>query len=179
MRFALGMALSLATASVVACSSSSSPATQAEAGSDACQSDLTTLLNSVNITCPNVNNGEELTAASMLTYDQAIEDTCATFKLKAGDIESGQCFDYLVYEIDNDSSGNNFSRCFYDVTTHLFVGVIFADGTQDQCGNTSYTIQAGSVDSTCHISGFQGGGAVYTSCAPVADAAVEGSLLGQ
>jgi hypothetical protein len=175
MRFALGMTLLLSTASgAVACSSSSSPAAQPEAGSDACSADPATLLASTpGPACPNDGNGNQL------TYDQVIEDTCATFKLKTGDIEYGQCFDYLVYEIDNDSTGNNFSRCFYDVATHAFVGVIYADGSQDQCGGSSYTVQAGSVDTTCSISGFQGGGAVYESCKPVVDAGEETMLLGQ
>jgi len=173
MRFALGMILFLSATGVVACSSSSSPAVQAEAGPTACSSNLSDLINNAaSLDCPNDGNGNQL------SYDMAIEATCATFKLKKGDIEYGQCFEYLVYRVDIDTSGHNFSECFYDVTTHAFVGAIYADGSQDQCGGSSFTVAGGNTDPTCQISGFNGGGAAFESCTPVVDGGAETSLLG-
>ena len=67
-------------------------------------------------------------------------------------------------------TGNNLSRCFYDVTNHTFVGAIFGDGTHDQCNGSSYTVAGGKFDPSCSIAGFQGGGAVFASCAPAVDA---------
>ena len=84
---------------------------------------------------------------------------------------------YLVFEVDRDSSGNNFTKCFYDVT-HTFVGVIYADGSQDQCNGSSYTVQAGMVDTTCTVAAFNGGGGGYQSCSPILDAGGESMLLG-
>jgi hypothetical protein len=181
MRFDLGMGLLFTLASVgvgvVACSSSSSPAAPAEAGTDVCTSPLTDLLGTVTVGCPNDGNGTG--ESNMLPYDQAIEQTCSTYKLKVGDVQYGPCFEYLVFEVDMDSSGHNYSKCFYDVTTHGFVGVIYADGSQDQCGSSSYSVAAGMFDVSCSISGFQGGGAMFESCAPIVDAGGENMLLGQ
>ncbi len=123
-----------------------------------------------------------------MAYDQAITLTCAhpcpadqnCGAQTKGDIVYGQCFDFLVVEIDNDSSGHNYSKCFYDPTSHALVGVIYADGTQDQCGNSSFSVQGGQVDPACSISGLsgQGAGGGFQSCVPVVDAGAESSLLG-
>lgn len=179
MRFDLGLALvlsALGAVGVAACGSSSSPAAPADSGAIlVCESPLATVVAADSIACPTDSSG------NFLSYNQAIEQTCASYKLKTGDLEYGPCFEYLVFQVDADSSGHNFSRCFYDPTTHAFVGVIYADGSgmQDQCGTTSWTVAAGSFDPTCSISGFQGGGAVFESCAPVLDAGSEAMLLGQ
>jgi hypothetical protein len=105
-----------------------------------------------------------------LSYDMAMYTNCSTLQMTSGDVQYGQCLDYLVWQVDLDSSGNNFSKCFYDVKTRALVGVIYADGTQDQCGNASYTIQAGTVE-TCTISGLSsgGGGSLFEDCAPKPD----------
>jgi hypothetical protein len=178
MRFDLGMAILFTAATVAACSSSSNaPAGQNDAASDVCSASLASLTAVDSgpgaIACPTNASGTEL------NYDQAIESTCSTYKLKAGDVQYGPCFEYLVFEVDMDSSGHNFSKCFYDPTTHDFVGVIYGDGTMDQCGTSSYTVAAGDYDPSCSIAGFQGGGAMYESCSPIVDAGSESMLLGQ
>jgi hypothetical protein len=99
-----------------------------------------------------------------VSFDTAITTSCATLAMKSGDVQYGQCLDYLVWEVDIDGSGNNFSKCFYDVKTRALVGVIFADGTQDQCNMTSYTIQAGSVEAACTVDVGTG---LYEDCLPV------------
>jgi hypothetical protein len=102
-------------------------------------------------------------------YDHATTTTCAGQGLTTGDIKYGQCLDYLVWEQDNDSTGQNFSKCYYDVTTHALVGIVLSDGMQDQCGGKSPTVQAGAgaKEPDCPISGLTvGGGGNYQSCAP-------------
>jgi hypothetical protein len=105
-----------------------------------------------------------------LPYDMAIYTNCGTLQMKSGDVQYGQCLDYLVWQVDVDQSGNNFSKCFYDVKTRALVGVLYGDGTQDQCGNASYTVQAGSFQ-TCTISGLSsgGGGSMFEDCTPRPD----------
>jgi hypothetical protein len=109
-------------------------------------------------------------ASGPSSYDEAITTTCSALQQKTGDIQYGQCFDYLVWEVDGDSSGHNLSKCFYDVSSHALVGVIFGDGSQDQCSGTSFTVQAGQVDPTCTVSGFNGAGGAFQSCSATPDA---------
>ena len=94
---------------------------------------------------------------------QALKDFAADHGMKSGDVQYGQCLNYLVWEVDVDSSGNNFSKCFYDIKTRALVGVIYGDGTQDQCNMTSYTIQAGTVQS-CTVDVVTG---MYEDCKPL------------
>jgi hypothetical protein len=166
MRSQLGVTMMIAAlgaVAVCACSSSSS-GSQADAGPTACSAALNDLLSaSPGPACPFDANGQPS------VYDDAITTTCSTLKMNTGDVQYGQCFDYLVWQVDVDSSGHNFSKCFYDVSTHALVGVIYADGTQDQCGGTSFTVQAGQVDTTCSVTPAGGGGGFH-SCAPVSDA---------
>jgi hypothetical protein len=167
------MALVVTTlgALVVACSSSSSPATQPEAGGPCTDTIVNVFNNNMNLACPVDGNGNPQ------SYDEAITATCMTESLKAGDIVYGQCFEYLLFEVDTDATGDSFSKCFYDPGSHALVGVIYSDGTQDQCGNSSSTINAGTVDPSCVITGLNGGGSGYQSCIPIVDAGGESSLL--
>lgn len=159
MRFRLGVTMVLATlgaASLGACSSSSSnkPAPEPEGGS--CAESLDALLSATPApACPVGANGPS-------SYDEAITTTCDALKQTKGDVLYGQCFDYLVWEVDLDSSGKNLSKCFYDVHTHALVGAIFGDGTSTTCG--------GQVDTTCTVAGLHGGGGGFQSCAPSTDA---------
>jgi hypothetical protein len=173
MRSHFGMALVFTTlGALVACSSSSSPSVPPEAGGP-CSDTIANVFNdNAGLLCPVDGNGNPE------SYDEAITSTCASEKLKAGDIENGQCFQYLLFEVDLDSTGNSYSKCFYDPGTHALVGVIYADGQTDQCGNSSATIQAGTVDPLCTITGLNGGGSGYQSCVPIVDAGGETSLLG-
>ncbi len=110
-----------------------------------------------------------------LPYDTAIYTSCSTLNLTSGDVKFGECLGYLVWEVDLDATGQNFSKCFYSVTTHALVGVVFGDGTQDQCGNSSYTIQAGSVQA-CDIAGLSapGAGGTFEDCKPVPEGGASG-----
>lgn len=170
-----GVIVMAALGAVVGCSSSStSPSQQGDAGTG-CSDSLTNVLNIADangnpvVRCPTDANGVPL------TYDQAITQTCSSQKLKSGDIQYGQCLDYLVWEVDLDGSGTNLSKCFYDVSSHQLVGVVYGDGMQDQCNGTSSTVQGGTAEATCRISGqTSGGGGSFQSCAPVADAGAGG-----
>jgi hypothetical protein len=174
MRSHVGVASMITVLGAVAgCSSSSgSPSSPVEAGPPECVDAIGNVFNdNASVACPIDANGNPL------SYDEAITNTCATENLTAGDIEYGQCFDYLVFEVDQDASGDNRSECFYDVTSHAFVGIIYGDGMKDQCGGTSTTVAAGAVDTTCTISGLNGGGSGFQSCTPIPDAGGESSLL--
>jgi hypothetical protein len=172
MRSHFGMALVFTTlGALVACSSSSSPSVPAEAGGPCSDTLVNVFNNNMGLLCPVDANGNPS------PYDDAITSTCASEKLKAGDIENGQCFQYLLFEVDLNATGS-YSKCFYDPGTHALVGVIYADGQTDQCDNTSATIQAGTVDPLCTITGLNGGGSGYQSCVPIVDAGGETSLLG-
>lgn len=172
MRFSFGVAFVVsALGAVVACSSGGSSSPQNDGGTTACTDSITNIFNN------NVDtNGNSLVRCPVdangtpLTYDQAITMTCSAEKLKTGVIQYGQCLDYLVWEVDTDSSGKSFSKCFYDVKQHQLIGVIYSDGNQDQCNNTSSTIQGGTVEQ-CNFSGTStGAGGSYQSCAPMPDA---------
>lgn len=166
MRSQLGMTMvlsALGAVAVCACSSSSGSTPPAEAGSNACTSSLVNLFNNTSALCPIGAGGPE-------TYDESITMDCDALKLKKGDVQYGQCFDYLVWEVDMDGSGNNLSKCFYDTASHQLVGVIFGDGTQDQCGGSSFLVQAGQVDNSCTVTGFQSGGGGLQQCSPTSDA---------
>jgi hypothetical protein len=163
-----------ALGALIACSGSSSGPSSSP--SDAAPAVCTDSLSSVfaKSQCPANAMGEPA------DYDTAITTTCGAQGLKLGDIQFGQCLDYLVWEQDNDAAGTSFSKCFYDVKSHALVGIVFADGMQDQCGNKSLTVQggAGAADASCKVSGLTvGGGGNYQSCAPEpeggADAASE------
>jgi hypothetical protein len=160
MRFRLGMTMVLAAlgaASVGACSFSSPPTPAPEPdGGNHCASSLNDLLSATpGPACPIGPNGPS-------SYDEAITTTCDALKQTKGDIQYGQCFEYLVWQVDLDASGKNLSKCFYDIKSHALVGVIYGDGTSTQCG--------GQVDTTCTVTGFNGGGGSFQSCAPVSDA---------
>jgi hypothetical protein len=157
---------------IVACSSSSSPAAASEAGTGCTDTIVNVFNNNAGLLCPVDGNGNPE------TYDEAITATCTSEKLKAGDIEYGQCFEYLLFEVDLTGNGTSYSKCFYDPGSHQLVGIIYADGMTDQCGGTSATISAGTVDTTCTISGLNGGGSGYQSCVPIVDAGGESMLLG-
>jgi hypothetical protein len=172
-RFPIGVALLVpAVAAVMACGSSGTSSTVTPESGTACTDSLGAVFNKSQ--CPVDSSGNPL------GYDIAITFTCDKQGLKTGDIEYGQCLNYLVWEQDNDTSGHNFSKCFYDVNSHAFVGVVYADGMQDQCKGKSFTVQggAGGTEADCIISGLtSGGGGKFESCAPVpeggADAASE------
>jgi hypothetical protein len=178
MRSHFGMALVVTTlgavVALVACSSSSSPAPPAEA-SAGCQDTIVNVFNNnSNLLCPVDGNGNPS------SYDEAITATCTSEKLKTGDVEYGQCFQYLLFEVDLDTTGDSYSKCFYDPGTHALVGIIYADGQTDQCSGTSATVSAGAFDPSCTITGLNGGGSGYQSCVPVVDAGgSETMLLGQ
>lgn len=175
MRSHFGMAFVVTAlgALVVACSSSSSPSAPADAGTTGCTDTVVDVFNNnMSLACPVDANG------SPLSYSEAITATCATESLKTGDIEYGQCFAYLLFEVDTNDMGTAYSKCFYDPGTEAFVGVIYADGQTDQCGGTSATVSAGMVDPTCVITGLNGGGSGYTSCVPIVDAGGENMILG-
>ena len=165
MRSHFGMALMVVTSlgALAACSSSSStPPAQSDAAAG-CTDTLANVLATSGL-CPADANGNPL------SYDEAITTTCATLKLKAGDVEYGQCFQYLVFQVDIDSTGKSSTKCFYDVGSHALVGVLYSDGKgQDQCGGTSSVIAGGLADPSCSIS-VNGGGSGFQSCAPVVDA---------
>jgi hypothetical protein len=168
------MALVVSTlGALVACSSSSSPSGPEEAGPPVCTDTIVNVFNNnMNLLCPVDGNGNPQ------SYDEAITATCTSEKLKAGDIEYGQCFQYLLFEVDLDATGDSYSKCFYDPTSHALIGVIYSDGTSDQCGGTSAAVNAGTVDPSCTITGLNGGGSGYQSCVPVVDAGGETMLLG-
>ena len=174
MRSHFGIALVVtALGALVACSSSSSPAVATDAGSGGCTDTLAHLISNASLLCPNDGNG------NALPYDEAITETCASQKQKNGAIEYGQCFQYLVFQVNLDTTGASYSKCFYDPGTHVLVGAILADGSTDQCNNTSAYIAGGTVDSSCTITGLNGGGSGYQSCVPIVDAGGgETSLLG-
>jgi len=162
MRSSLGFpfVLSAVAAIVVsACSSSSSPNAPFDAGPTACSDTLANVFGNTSAACPLDANG------NFLSYDLAITTTCDGLKQKNGDVRWGECFDYLVFEDDQDSAGKSYTKCFYSVSDHTLVGVVFADGQQDQCGGSSLTIQGGQVDTGCDVSGVGGGGG-FSSCAP-------------
>jgi hypothetical protein len=176
MRSHFGMAwIALAFGAALACSSSSSPpSVAAEAGPAECTDTIVNVFNdNNNVACPIDDSGHPV------TYNEAITNTCANENLMTGDVAYGQCFEFLVFEVDVDASGANGTKCFYDVSSHALVGLIFGDGMQDQCGGTSSTVAAGSVDLTCTITGLNGGGSGFQSCTPVQDAGEESMLLGQ
>jgi hypothetical protein len=165
MRSQLGVTLvltALAAALVSACSSSASTSKPGDAGPTACSDTLANVFALPGATCPVDSSGNPV------SYEVAITTTCDALKLKKGDVHYGQCFDYLVFEVDQDSSGHSYTKCFYSVSTHALVGVVFADGQQDQCGGSSLTVQGGTVDPSCAISGASGGGG-FVSCAPSTD----------
>jgi hypothetical protein len=151
-------------AGATACSSSSggAPVPADAGGPDACVDTLQSVFGKSQ--CPADSTG------ASVGYDLAIASTCSTQNLSSGDIQFGQCLDYLVWEQDNDPARVSFSKCFYDVATHSLVGIVFSDGKHDQCGTLS-TVQAGRVESYCAISGLTaGGGGRYVSCAVGSDA---------
>ena len=159
-QLALSFVLTAVAVTVVsACSSSSSPNAPVDSGPTACSDTLVNVFNDTSAACPVDANG------NFATYDVAVTTTCDSLKQKNGDVRWGQCFDYLVFEDDQDSAGKSYTKCFYSVTDHTLVGVVFADGQQDQCGGSSLTIQGGQVDPTCDVSGTGGGGG-FASCAP-------------
>jgi len=171
MRFSFGMAFVVsALGAVVACSSGGGGSPQNDGGTAACTDSITNIYNNnvdTNgnslVRCPIDANGHPV------TYDQAITTTCSAEKLKTGVIQYGQCNDYLVWEVQTDSAGKSFSKCFYDVKAHALIGLIYSDGMQDQCNNTSATVQGGTVED-CTISGMSlGAGGGYDSCAPMPD----------
>jgi hypothetical protein len=142
-----------------ACSSSSSGAAapQAADSGTACTASLGVVFAASK--CPADANG------AAVNYDTAITTTCEAQGLTTGAIKYGQCLDYLVWEQDDDSSGHDFSKCFYDVKTHALVGIVFDDGTQDQCNKTSFAVQAGSAEAYCSIAGLDNGGSGrYQAC---------------
>jgi hypothetical protein len=148
-------------AAVLACSSSGGSVATSPDAAPECTDSLNTIF--AKSQCPADTSGQPV------TYDSAQTYTCSMQGLKTGDIEYGQCLDYLVWEQDNDGSGHDFSKCFYDLKSHALVGIVFADGMQDQCGGKSYTVQggAGGSEAGCIISGLtSGGGGNYQSCAP-------------
>lgn len=173
MRFSFGMAFVVsALGAVVACSSGGGGSSaQNDGGPAVCSDSITNIYNnnvdtSGNslVRCPIDANGNPE------TYDQAITMTCSAEKLKTGVIQYGQCNDYLVWEVQTDAAGKSFSKCFYDVKAHALIGVIYSDGMQDQCNNTSATIQGGTVEE-CTISGTSAGaGAGYQPCGPMPEA---------
>lgn len=142
-----------------ACGSSSSGGATAPAPDSgaACSASLSVVFNESK--CPADASG------GPLNYDSAITTTCDAQGLTAGDIKYGQCLDYLVWEQDADTSGHNFSKCYYDLKTHALVGIVFDDGTQDQCNKTSFAVQAGNVESYCSVAGLDNGGSGrYQAC---------------
>ena len=137
MRSRIGVTMVLAVlgaALTCACSSSSGGQAAPEAGSNACTDTLVNVLSNTAAACPLGDTGP-------LSYDEAITSTCESLKMTKGDVAYGQCFEYLAFEVDVDSSGNNFSRCFYDVSTHQLVGVIFADGNMVTDHHTICTVR--------------------------------------
>lgn len=175
MRFSFGMAFVVsALGAVVACSSSGGGTSPQNDAGTACTDTITNIFNN------NVDsNGNSLvrcpvdSSGNTLNYDQAITTTCSTEKLKTGVIQYGQCLDYLVWQVQTDAAGKSFSKCFYDVVHHKLVGVIYSDGMQDQCNNTSATVQGGTVEQ-CDISGTSAGaGGGYEPCAPMPDAGTD------
>ncbi len=162
MRFPMGSAFLVpAMVAAVACGSSTGSSAPADAGSTACTDTLGNIF--AKSQCPADSSGKAL------LYEQAITTTCASQGLSTGQILYGQCLDYLVWEQDNDNTGNSFSKCFYDVSSHALVGILFSDGMQDQCGGKSLTVQAGvGTDAKCIISGLtSGGGGNVQSCSPM------------
>jgi hypothetical protein len=163
----------LALGATAACSSSSgggaAPASDAaspssDAASPACTDSLGAVFANPQCKCPADATGKPA------NYDTAITTTCKAQGLNTGDIKYGQCLDYLVWQQDNDETGQNFSKCFYDVKTHTLVGIVLSDGMPDQCGGKSATVQggAGGAEADCPISGLTvGGGGLLQSCAPV------------
>ena len=165
MRFQMGSAFLVpAIVAAVACSSSSNSSPPADAGSTACSDSLGNIF--AKSQCPADSSGKAQ------AYDQAITATCASQGLTTGQILYGQCLDFLVWEQDNDNTGSSFSKCFYDVSTHDLVGILYSDGMQDQCGNKSFTVQAGAgTDAKCIISGLtSGGGGKVQPCGPMPEA---------
>jgi hypothetical protein len=158
-----------AVGALLACSSGSnnSPAT-GDAGASVCAdtSGLVDLFNTTALACP-LNSA----MTEPVSYDTAIDTSCSSLGMKSGDIQFGQCDQYLVWELDLDMTGRNFSKCFYDVKSHVLVGAVYSDGNMDQCGGSSYTIEAGTVE-TCSISGLSapGAGGMFEDCAPKPDA---------
>src|ERR1700679_1796459 len=101
MRSHFGMALVVTTLGVLvaACSSSSSPAVQPEAGGPCSDTIVNVLNNNAGLLCPvDVDSKPS-------SYHDAITAPCASEKLKNGDIEYGQCFQYLLFEVDLDETG--------------------------------------------------------------------------
>jgi hypothetical protein len=170
MRLGLLAAVSFgAVGALLACSSGSNTnRVTGDSGPSVCAdtSGLIDLFNNTMLACP-LNGGQ----TAPVTYDMAIDTSCSSLGLKSGDVQFGQCDQYLVWEVDLDMTGRNFSKCFYDVKSHLLVGAIYGDGSMDQCGGSSYTIQAGTVE-TCSISGLSavGAGGTFEDCAPKPDA---------
>jgi hypothetical protein len=176
MRFGVGVAVSVLVLGVaVACNgggSGTSPGVS-DASEDAAPPciDMATpnpifdLLSNPNVACP-LNSAMDMP----VSFDMAITTSCPP-GMKSGDIQYGQCLDYLVWELDVDSSGTNFSKCYYDVKTHALVGVLYGDGTMDQCNMTSYTIQAGSLEPQCTVDVGTG---MYESCVPIREGGLEG-----
>ncbi|HEX3345022.1 MAG TPA: hypothetical protein VHS09_10645 [Polyangiaceae bacterium] len=161
-----------ALGALIACSSSSSPAPQAEAGAGCTDTVVNIFNNNPNVACPVDDSGNPA------SYDVAITATCASQKQTDGDIENGQCFQYLLFQVDQNTAQTSYTKCFYDPGTHAFVGIIYSDGMTDQCGGTSATIQSGTVDPSCTITGLNGGGSGYQSCVPIKDAGGETMVLG-
>ena len=181
MRSHFGMALVVVAAlgAVVACpacsSSSGSPQGQPDAGGGCTDTFANVLNNPAGVFANAATSGQSLCPVDAngnpQPYDEAITTTCTTLKQKVGDVEYGQCFQYLVFQIDLDSTGKNFTRCFYDPGSHALIGVLYSDGKgQDQCGGTASAIAGGTADPSCSISGLHGGGSGFQSCVPVVDA---------
>jgi hypothetical protein len=175
--------ISILVVGALACSSGSSGSPPADGGTDAfvcvdttggnnAMASIDDVFNSTRLLCPlELNPGANPTPES---YDQAKYVNCGMLGMTSGDVQYGPCLNYLVWEADLDSSGTNFSKCFYDLQAHDLVGVIFGDGTQDQCGGQSYTVQAGSVE-TCTISGLNspGTGGMFEDCRPKPEGGVK------
>lgn len=183
MRFGIAVLVgSMSVVAVVACSSSKNTTAKDTSDASFCvdttggdanvtQSIDDVFNNNMNLACPlDANNNP-------LPYNTAIDTSCAVLGMKTGDVQFGQCNvgGYLVFEVDLDSTGHNLSKCFYSPQTQALVGVLFGDGTMDQCGGTSYTIQAGSVE-PCTITGLsaQGAGGMFEDCKPIPEGGLGG-----
>jgi hypothetical protein len=186
MRFGFAVAVaSMGALAVAACSSSSKGSAAPDTSDASLCVDTTGGDGDVTVAIDDVFNKNMLIACPLsegtnpvpLSYDMAIDTSCTTLGMTTGDVQFGQCNvgGYLVWEVDLDSTGHNFSKCYYSPVTHALVGVLYGDGKQDQCNGTSYTIQAGSVE-PCTISGLsaQGAGGMFEDCKPIPEGGLGG-----
>jgi hypothetical protein len=146
-----------AIAAVAACSSSTSNNNNAAADASFCTDTMDTEQAAIDAEFdPDGSNVVNCAA----TYEKQLEANWCAISGKTGFVRAGTCADFLVYELDFDTTHH--TRCFYD-SHHNLSGIVYANNSPDKC--------AGNVEEWCNISVFT----TNQSCTPVVDSGASDS----